>query len=704
MSETTPFPAARVLTAECGTVAAPELSRSVAKREYFRADTYYLEGSEQLAEFLAARDGDDDHGGVADFAFRHALLLLKPDAVAARQLLPAIDWLGESGFRIVAAARTRITRTTLRALWHYQWNLATDYRRRLADQFISSSDSLILVVRHEAASEIPASVLLTELKGPTDPGARVPGQLRYKLGRYCYLLNLVHTADEPADVLRELAILLDAGRRAEVCAEALSGLDRQSHARALAEDLHAQMPSRDLTLEPAAERLAAAAEDLADGMLPGPLRAELHTAAAAHPSDPAALRRLVELAWRHDLPFDTWDVTIVGSNVFPMKRGGFAPLLNNVGSDAWRSPGGLDTKDAAPETASRLTDPGDRRWVNELEFSRTLDRVITHRDSIFEVFLTSAVQVDTETFDIGTQVPRHHGFYSDSLATWTAYEPMFFAEAARQCAFVLAHRFLGVPLGRHFIFRDVGLDVIDPALLTVRDTPTAAVVRARLERVLHDREGQPAGFRALYRVFIDGREALTCRTGASWITTERWVALRSAGRAGLSLPPVPERSPQTPRLPENLVDRMNPGNVVISPLSPEPGGGYTASLVVDTGNPTLFDHPLDHIPAMLQLEGLRQLTTAAAGAASGLAPSSLRLLGFTARFTRFGELDLPAECQSARPEVRPSERSGSELDFGCEVRQADHPIVKARVRLGHPLRVGAVASAVDSGDEKPPAR
>lgn len=704
MTDIITYPVSAVLTTAHGIVLPPELSRSSAKREYFGADTYYLESSEQVAELLAARNGGSDAGGVTNFAFRHALLLLKPDAVAARQVLPAIDWLGENGFRIVAAAPVRLTRTVVRALWHYQWNLATAYRRRLADQFLGSTDSLVLVVRPEAVSEIPTSVLLTELKGPTDPDARVPGQLRYKLGRYCYLLNLVHTADEPADVLRELAVYFDTARRAAVYAEALSGLDRRDQARALAGQLYAQVPERDLTFEPAAKRLAAATDDLlADGALPDPLRTELRTAATADPSDPAAWRRLLELAWRHGLPFDTWDMTVVGSNAFPMKRAGFGPVLDGVGSDAWRSPDGSDGH-AAREVGPRLNGPGDRRWVNELEFSRTVDRAIAHRVSIFEVFLTSAVQVDAETFDIGTQVPRHHGFYSDSLATRTAYDPMFFVEACRQCMFVLAHKFLGVPLGHYFILREMELDVIDPALLIARDTPTGAVVRARLESVFADKDGQPVGFRARYRVFIDGREALTCMTGVSWATTERWTALRSTGRASLSLPPVPEQCPQSPRLPENLVDRLNPSNVVISPLSPKPGGGHAASLVVDTGNPTLFDHPLDHIPAMLQLEGLRQLTTAAAGAAYGLAPSSLRLLGFTARFTRFGELDLPIQCYSGSAEVRQGERSGSELDFRCEVRQASLPLAEAQVRLGHPLRVGATASQADDAAERLPTR
>jgi nucleoside diphosphate kinase len=666
-----------------GIALSPALSRSAAKREHYGADTYYLEGSEQLADLVAGRSREVD--AVADFAFRHALVLLKPDAVAARRLLPAIDWLTENGFRIVAAASCRLTRTTVRALWHYQWNIATAFRRRLADQFLGSTDSLILLVRPDRQPDIPASVLLTELKGPTDPDARVPGQLRYALGRYCYLLNLVHTADEPADVLRELAVCLDAEQRAAFYCDALTGRDRRDEARQLAARLYAQVPERDLNFESAAKALAAEAEALsAAGDLPRALRADLRAAAAADPADPAGWRRLVELAWRHELCLDSWNLTTVGSYAFPMKRAGFVSVIEGVGSDAWRGP-------KAPA----------RPTSNELDFSRTVDRGIAHRASVFEVFLTSAVQVDAETLDIGTQVPRHHGFYSDSRAPRSDYDPMFFVEACRQGMFVLAHKLLGVPVGRHFILRQLELDVTEPALLEMRDSPTGAVVRARLQRVLRDKQGQHTGFRAGYSVFIDGREALTCLTGVSWVTTEAWAALRRTGRDEFALPSVPRPCPQGPRLPARLVDRLNPANVVISPVRPEPqrGGvpGVSAALVVDTGNPTLFDHPVDHLPAMLQMEGLRQLATAAAGKAYGLGPESVRLRGFAARFSRFGELDLPAQCCARQPEVRHLERAGSELEFACQVRQAGRPIAEASVRLSHPLRVAAPMLAHSGG-------
>lgn len=195
-----------------GDAISPALSCDPRKRTLFGSDTYFLESVEQLGTLTADVDG---------FLHRHAALLLKPDAVVSRQLPTTVDWLARNGFRIVAAERTRLTRTVVRSLWYFQWNLATPERRRLADLFTDSCDSVVLIVRQdadgaEAPPSAPASVVLTERKGPTDPRARVPGQLRHETGRYSYLLNLVHTPDEPADVARELGIYFDSGLRRRV--------------------------------------------------------------------------------------------------------------------------------------------------------------------------------------------------------------------------------------------------------------------------------------------------------------------------------------------------------------------------------------------------------------------------------------------------------------------------------------------------------
>lgn len=306
----------------------PALTCDPRKRSLFGSDTYFLESIEQLGTLTADVDG---------FLHGHAALLLKPDAVVSRQIPTTIDWLARGGFRIVAAERTRLTRTAVRALWYFQWNLATPQRRRLADMFMDSCDAVVLVVRPESdsAQAPPASVVMTERKGPTDPQARIPGQLRYEIGRYSYLLNLVHTPDEPADVARELGIHFDPALRERVYTSALAGDDQSARARELAEQLHAEVPERDLTFQPAAERLKRAVRQGEESVAAGALRDELRAARIAA-EDKDGYRRLLEAVWLAGLPLDAWDVVVVGTHVLPMKRTGLAPVLDGVSVTDWQ--------------------------------------------------------------------------------------------------------------------------------------------------------------------------------------------------------------------------------------------------------------------------------------------------------------------------------------------------------------------------------
>ncbi|WP_037622961.1 nucleoside-diphosphate kinase [Streptomyces aureus] len=292
-----------------GIPVSPLLTCHPDKQRLYGADTYYQESHDQLAALTA---------DVTGFAHRHAMLLLKPDAVVARRLETAVDWLSARGFRIVGAAVTRLTRTMIRSLWYFQWNLATPYRRRLAALFLEDADALVLLVRPENDLDVPASVELTRLKGPTDPDARRPGQLRHLLGRYSYLLNLVHTPDEPADVLRELAVHFDDTGRDRLFRSALADEDRTEDALDLAARLHAATEPRDLDFEPALARL----------------RATVSEYGGADPLAPP--RALLETAWRRGTVLDPWDTVVVGSKVLPMRQPGRAPVLDGADADTWR--------------------------------------------------------------------------------------------------------------------------------------------------------------------------------------------------------------------------------------------------------------------------------------------------------------------------------------------------------------------------------
>jgi hypothetical protein len=190
-------------------------SASVPRPSRYAADTYFLE----TCDALAALNID-----AAEFARRNAVVLLKPDAAVTGGMRAAVDWLLEHRYRVLGAHAVQFTHLHIRALWYFNWHRATPERRRLADQLARMSPSVVLMVTHPD-SEQPVSVRLTADKGPADPARRKPGELRYALAAGTYLLNQIHTPDDPEDVLRELSIYFPEPQLSEVISACAAGAD-----------------------------------------------------------------------------------------------------------------------------------------------------------------------------------------------------------------------------------------------------------------------------------------------------------------------------------------------------------------------------------------------------------------------------------------------------------------------------------------------
>lgn len=263
-------------------------------------DTYVIESIDHLREAGL---------GPADFAARYALLLLKPDAIVARGVDITLDWLQDNGYRVVYAERVHADRHVSRAMWRTSWLTASAQRRRLADLLVGICDALVLVITRDDTDPGEAvTVRLTREKGPTDPRRRVAGELRHALGINSYLLNLVHTPDEPVDVLREFSILFDEPTRAR-CLAALTqpGADGAVPTpRALGRALYAEVPARSFTLTDAVERL----------------RADLAAAGVAVPAEdepaPDAAAALIDAARTAGVATDPWSTIVAGSHVLPL--------------------------------------------------------------------------------------------------------------------------------------------------------------------------------------------------------------------------------------------------------------------------------------------------------------------------------------------------------------------------------------------------
>jgi hypothetical protein len=177
-----------------------------AKRTLFDEDTYYLECWDDLSELFTAAQ-------LRTFCERTSFLLVKPEALLTGRLPAIVDWLHGRGWVVGASWQVPASRHVQRGLWRYHWNAVTSQHRAVVDLLFAACPALLLLVRPERELTISATAALAAEKGPSKPHRRRAGELRANLGAYNGYLNFVHSPDEPADLIRELGVLVPAAER-----------------------------------------------------------------------------------------------------------------------------------------------------------------------------------------------------------------------------------------------------------------------------------------------------------------------------------------------------------------------------------------------------------------------------------------------------------------------------------------------------------
>lgn len=277
------------------------------KRRLFAVDTYFREAYTDLCDDLA-------------LLRRAALVVLKPDALVGRRIVPCLELLRGHGFRPVAARTFAYDRLLIRETWRYQFNVASDDRIDVVDLLLTASPSLMVLLWDERPREAcPASVRLGALKGPSDPQLRRPGQLRHELGVVTALFNFVHTSDEPADVVRDLGLLLDRADRRRLLAELHAQRDGSAELRGCIDALQAAHPAHDLDCERSLDRLRHAPD------------AGVRRAAEAVARDRARWRELLPLGDR----IDRWDLLSIATAAIECNVPGVEPVVASVAGEQW---------------------------------------------------------------------------------------------------------------------------------------------------------------------------------------------------------------------------------------------------------------------------------------------------------------------------------------------------------------------------------
>ena len=265
-------------------------------------DPYFDEAWEDMAQQLG--------GALEQTLFTHAALILKADAIVARKIVPAMDFLLEHGFVPVAFSPFVFTRNMVRALWQDQPFLAKRDVAILVDLFLPSTASLFVLVR-KSCPDGDAVGDLRNFKGPTKVGSRLPWHLRERLQAPYALLNFVHSADHISDFVREFGIFFSHWDRVRILRTTLRGLNMAPEINEFARRLYAVHPEHDLRVESSLQRImhSNAATDISHSSTHRKIRSCCADLLSGESQD---WRRLLALLQDGAVETNLWDQVTVG--------------------------------------------------------------------------------------------------------------------------------------------------------------------------------------------------------------------------------------------------------------------------------------------------------------------------------------------------------------------------------------------------------
>ncbi|MFE4855863.1 ScbA/BarX family gamma-butyrolactone biosynthesis protein [Streptomyces sp. NPDC056670] len=280
-----------------------------------------------------------------------------------------------------------------------------------------------------------------------------------------------------------------------------------------------------------------------------------------------------------------------------------------------------------------LNSPYDTDGEPALSFQQPVPRHLVHRASVAEVLLTDSVRLDDSRFLVAAQWPRDHALHNPDATGRT--DPLLFAETIRQMFVYLPHTYFGVPLTHRFIGDRLNFDLDDAAPLRVGAAPLNVVLEAEW-RWEGNRPPNRYGMRLDVALTIDGKVYGRGMISGIAVDERRYSLLRRRKADELAAGDAVRRLPVAPA----AVGRLRDKDCVLAQGFLN-GGARDGSwwLRVNTDHPIFFDHPSDHVPLMVAMEGARQLGHVLVHEGNPGAP--LALVSAQVECLAFGELDLP---------------------------------------------------------------
>lgn len=262
----------------------------------------------------------------------------------------------------------------------------------------------------------------------------------------------------------------------------------------------------------------------------------------------------------------------------------------------------------------------------EANYAQSAEKHLVHKAFNSEVFLTDSHRIDESTFEIAAFLPRAHTYYNDTQDS-TRHDVSTLLEVFRQCSILVAHKFYGVALNSKFIFDSADFKVLHNEILENSPQSYQSIIKITILQVKHKR-GNNCGLLLDMQLFIDSKKYATKIMDMSWFAPKMYERLRGE-IANENYTPLDNHQISSKSLGRNATT-----NIVITQFLQE-SQYFQTTIIPNQAHPAFFDHPLDHIPASLLIEALRQSSLLAIRDLYHLTPTDVYVSGIKIDFKAF---------------------------------------------------------------------
>jgi hypothetical protein len=240
--------------------------------------------------------------------------------------------------------------------------------------------------------------------------------------------------------------------------------------------------------------------------------------------------------------------------------------------------------------------------IPALRFTSSVSPARVHKVNVAEVFPTDVVSVGDDEMWVGVRWPALHAFYRHPAVGVDSY---LLTETIRQLTILACHEHYGTPAEARFIMSGIGSSMRNikwPGGPGEREM----AVYLRGESIRRARDGSLQGIRMAASFYADGILVASGHGDAMIVGERVYSRMRGGSTHRHSAGPV--RDPGTILAPHFVGHRAHSDVLLVESDDP---ASFTLSL--DLSNTTLFDHALDHVAGMVQVEAARQIVRVVLG-------------------------------------------------------------------------------------------